>query len=47
MHSRIANIRRPAAQQAVGEALAAKYPCQDIVEHWTQARLPEGSPARP
>ena len=31
----------------VNEALAAKYPCEDFVEEWTQARLPDGSPARP
>lgn len=31
----------------VDEALAAKYPCEDFVEDWTQARLPDGSPARP
>ena len=31
----------------VDEALAAKYPCEDFVEEWTQARLPDGSPARP
>lgn len=29
------------------EALAARYPCQEIVEQWTQTRLPDGSPARP
>jgi mannonate dehydratase len=31
----------------IDEQLAAKYPCQDIVEQWTQTRLPDGSPARP
>jgi mannonate dehydratase len=31
----------------INEALAAKYPCQDWVEGWTQTRLPDGSPARP
>jgi mannonate dehydratase len=31
----------------VDEALAGKYPCADIVEQWTQTRLPDGSPARP
>jgi len=31
----------------INEDLAAKYPCQDIVEDWTQTRLPDGSPARP
>jgi len=31
----------------VDEKLAAEYPCTDTVEQWTQARLPDGSPARP
>lgn len=31
----------------IDEALAAKYPCEDFVEAWTQTRLPDGSPARP
>ena len=31
----------------IDEALAAKYPCRDHVEQWTQTRLPDGSPARP
>jgi mannonate dehydratase len=31
----------------IDEALAAKYPCRDEVEQWTQTRLPDGSPARP
>jgi mannonate dehydratase len=31
----------------VDEQLAAEYPCTDTVEQWTQARLPDGSPARP
>ncbi len=29
------------------EQLAAKYPCKDEVDWWTQTRLPDGSPARP
>ena len=29
------------------EELAAKHPCTDGVETWTQTRLPDGSPARP
>jgi hypothetical protein len=29
------------------ETLAAKYPCRDEVDRWTQTRLPDGSPARP
>ena len=31
----------------IDEGLAAKYPPRDIVEDWTQTRLPDGSPARP
>jgi mannonate dehydratase len=31
----------------IDEELAAKYPCTDTVERWTQTRLPDGSPARP
>ncbi|MCB0122532.1 MAG: hypothetical protein KDE58_09830, partial [Caldilineaceae bacterium] len=31
----------------IDEALAAKYPCKDFVETWTQTRWPDGSPARP
>ena len=31
----------------IDEDLAAKYPCQDFVEQWTQTRLPDGGPARP
>jgi mannonate dehydratase len=31
----------------IDEELAAEYPCEDIVEQWTQTRLPDGSPARP
>ena len=29
------------------EKLAAKYPCKEEVDWWTQTRLPDGSPARP
>ena len=29
------------------EKLAAKYPCKEEVDWWTQPRLPDGSPARP
>jgi mannonate dehydratase len=29
------------------EKLAAKYPCGDEVDEWTQTRLPDGGPARP
>jgi mannonate dehydratase len=31
----------------IDEKLAAKYPCEGEVEFWTQARLPDGTPARP
>ena len=31
----------------INEELAAKYPCKDFVEQWTQTRLPDGSPTRP
>jgi len=31
----------------INEKLAARYPCTDEVEQWTQTRLPDGSPARP
>ncbi|MEZ4861052.1 MAG: enolase C-terminal domain-like protein [Caldilineaceae bacterium] len=31
----------------INESLAAKYPCQDFVEEWTQTRWPDGTPARP
>lgn len=31
----------------IDEKLAAKYPCTDEVEGWTQTRLPDGSPTRP
>jgi mannonate dehydratase len=38
---------RPGLGIDVDEKLAAEYPCQDAVEKWTQARLPDGSPTRP
>jgi mannonate dehydratase len=31
----------------IDEELAAKYPCKDTIEEWTQTRLPDGSPTRP
>ena len=31
----------------IDEALAARFPCQDVVEFWTQTRLPDGTPVRP
>lgn len=38
---------RPGLGIEIDEQLAARYPCQEIVEQWTQARLPDGSPVRP
>lgn len=29
------------------EELAAKYPCENFVDTWTQTRLPDGTPCRP
>lgn len=31
----------------IDERLAREFPCQEIVEQWTQTRLPDGSPTRP
>ena len=31
----------------IDEQLAAKYPCSDFLDQWTEARLPDGTPARP
>ncbi len=38
---------RPGLGIDIDETLAAKHPVRDEVEQWTQARLPDGSPARP
>ncbi|MEP7290871.1 MAG: enolase C-terminal domain-like protein [Chloroflexota bacterium] len=38
---------KPGLGIEIDEKLAAKYPCKDEVMHWTQTRLPDGSPARP
>jgi mannonate dehydratase len=38
---------RPGLGIDIDEKLAAKFPCTDEVEQWTQTRLPDGSPARP
>ncbi len=38
---------RPGLGIDIDEKLAKKYPCEEIVEQWTQTRLPDGSPARP
>ncbi len=31
----------------IDEPLAAEHPVEDVVEEWTQTRLPDGSPVRP
>lgn len=31
----------------INEDLAVAHPCEEIVEQWTQTRLPDGGPARP
>ena len=31
----------------IDEGLAAAHPVEDVVEEWTQTRLPDGSPVRP
>ncbi|MDI9602363.1 MAG: starvation-sensing protein RspA, partial [Acidobacteriota bacterium] len=38
---------KPGWGMDMDEALAAKYPCPEGVLEWTQARLPDGSPAYP
>jgi mannonate dehydratase len=38
---------KPGLGIEIDEKLAAKYPCQDQVEFWTQTRLPDGTPVRP
>lgn len=38
---------RPGLGIDIDEKLAAEHPCAEIVELWTQTRLPDGSPARP
>ena len=38
---------RPGLGIDIDEKLAARYPCKDEVEQWTQSRLPDGSPTRP
>ena len=38
---------RPGLGIDLDEELAAKYPCTDSIDGWTQARLPDGSPTRP
>jgi len=38
---------RPGLGIDIDEKLAARYPCTDEIEWWTQTRLPDGTPARP
>jgi mannonate dehydratase len=38
---------KPGLGIEINEKLAAKYPPQDEVIEWTQARLPDGTPSRP
>jgi len=38
---------RPGLGIDIDESLAARFPCDERVEEWTQTRLPDGSPARP
>jgi mannonate dehydratase len=38
---------RPGLGIDIDEKLAARYPCRDEVDMWTQTRLPDGSPTRP
>ena len=38
---------RPGLGIDIDEKLAAKYPCKDYVDRWTQTRLPDGTPVRP
>jgi mannonate dehydratase len=38
---------KPGLGIELDEKLAARYPCVDEVDEWTQTRLPDGGPARP
>ncbi len=38
---------RPGLGIDIDEELAAKYPCEDFLDAWTVARLPDGTSARP
>ncbi len=38
---------KPGLGVDLDEKLAAQFPCTDVVEQWTQTRLPDGSPVRP
>ncbi len=37
----------PGRWVTAGTLIAARYPCRDEVDAWTQTRLPDGTPARP
>ena len=38
---------RPGLGIDIDEKLAAKHPCKDYVDRWTQTRTPDGTPVRP
>lgn len=38
---------RPGLGIDIDEELARRHPVHDVIEQWTQTRLPDGSPARP
>jgi mannonate dehydratase len=38
---------RPGLGIDIDEDLARRYPVEDVVEQWTQTRLPDGTPVRP
>jgi mannonate dehydratase len=38
---------KPGLGVDVDEAMAARYPCEDAVEQWTQTRTPDGTQVRP
>ena len=38
---------RPGLGIDIDEKLAAKYPCKNYVDQWSQTRLPDGTPVRP
>ena len=38
---------RPGLGIDIDETLAARHPFSDIIEDWTQTRLPDGGPTRP
>ena len=40
-------VGAPQVQDQLAPLFAAEDPCRDEVVFWTQARLPDGSPAKP